>query len=204
LQAYLDRCDRQSRLPLEHFQSLERRTATGREIESRRGAHVERIWRLTLDGKIHMSLPYSILGYHPGSLFVSQVLEVSEWRLGERNLHVPQDGGVSVIPASNLIVLRIDSGWIVLDVDGWLDKLLGRKLDDCWTQGFAICRQEGRMCGLTLSVNRNLQPLYGEFDFYADEILPMGRPVARGIHMLCRPWVTPSAAAATELWQYER
>jgi hypothetical protein len=202
LQKYLDDSGRQTRLPIEHFQSLERRPASAAEMEFRRGARVERIWCLRIDDDLVMPMPYSILGYHPGSVHIGRIMKLSEWRLGERTLHVPSEGGVLRVPVTGLTVFRLDAGWIVLDVDGWLDNLLGGKLDDCWTQGFAICRCKGRMRGLTLSLNRDLRSLNGEFDFYRDEILPMGQPFARGLDVFARPWIVPGDDSQRQYWQY--
>jgi hypothetical protein len=78
-----------------------------------------------------------------------------------------------------------------MDVAGLVDRLLGGKLDDCSTQGFAICRSEGRLHGLAVSCNRDLKPFCGEIDFATNEIIPDGRPVARGVAVYVRPWLRP-------------
>jgi hypothetical protein len=202
LQAFLADCGKESRLPLEHIQSLERRPAMLAEAEQRRGQEVARIWRVTLDEPMDFTLPYSILGYEPGSVSFARVITFSEWRLGACNIHAPGEGTVSVIPVTDLTIFRLDSGWIVLDIDGWLDKLLGCKLDDCWTQGFAICRQDGRFRALALSCNRQLKPICGEFDFYTIKVTPLGSPVGRGMHVYVRPWVLPPEGMLASAWRY--
>jgi hypothetical protein len=135
---------------------------------------------------------------------MSRVLEFSEWRLGDRNLNANADGKVEMIPVTDLVVFRLDTGWMVLDVHEWLDRLLGSKLDDCWTQGFAICRQDNEMRTVTLSYNRKQRPLRGEFDLYTSRILPMDRPIACGIDGLTRPWIVPRGGTLARIWQYER
>jgi hypothetical protein len=110
---------------------------------------------------------------------------------------------LSVIPVTDMIVFRLDSGWMVLDVHGWLDKLLGGRLDDCWTQGLAICRQDGEMRTLTLSYNRDLRPLRGEFNLYTDKIMPMDRPIARGMDRLARHWIVPRKGGLSHIWRYD-
>lgn len=197
------RSGRESRLPLEHFQRLERRRATVAEREWRRGARVSRMWRLTLDEDLDLPMPYSILGYHPGTLRISRELVLSEWPLGERNIHVIRADTVAVLPASGLTAFRLDRGWVVLDVDGLLDRLLGKKLDDSWTVGFALGRVEGVLQGLGLAYSRKKRKLYGEIDFREDKILVHGRPVARGLSRFIRPWTRPRPGMPERIWEYD-
>ncbi len=204
LQSFLARCPRQSKLPLQYFQSMERKAVDSDTSEYRRGVRVQRVWRLTLKEPLHYPMPYNILGYDLGSLSIARVLTFSEWRLGNRNVHTPQDGAIAIVPVTGLTVFRLDSGWIVMDVHGWLDKLLGGRLDDSWTQGFAICRQEGQIHGLALSLNRDLRPLCGEIDFATNEVTTQGGPLTRGVAIYVRPWVTPIEDTSTRVWQFDQ
>ena len=91
-----------------------------------------------------------------------------------------------------------------MDVDGWVDKLLGGKLDDSWTQGFALCRQDGEIRGLALSLNRDLNPMCGEIDFATNQVTAQGGPFARGVAVYVRPWVTGLDSSPDRTWQFER
>jgi len=203
LDTFLNLCEKKSNLPLEYFSSLERSAADITQSEFRRGVKVERIWRLTLKEPLDYPMPYSILGYDLGSLSIARVLTFSEWRLGNRNVHAPSGKEISVIPVTGLTVLRLDTGWIVLDANGLVDKLLGGKLDDCWTQGFAICRQGGEIRGLALSLNRKLRSLCGEIDFTSNEITPTGSPFTRGVAVYVRPWLAPPDGTPARTWQFD-
>jgi len=203
LETYLAQHEQKSKLPLEYFHSLERHTADTTKSELRRGVKVERTWHLTLKEPLDYPMPYSILGYNLGSLSIARVLTFSEWRLGNRNVHAPSEDEISVIPVTDLMVFRLDSGWIVLDADGWVDKLLGGKLDDCWTEGFAICRQDGEIRGLALSQNRKSRTLCGEIDFATNEITPKGGPFARGVAVFIRPWLAPPEGAPSRTWNFD-
>lgn len=203
LQAYFADREQESSLPLKYFQSLERRAIDVSRREFRRGITATRIWRLTLSEPLRYPMPYSILGYHLGSLSMARVLVFSEWRLGDRSVYAPNDRQITRIPVSSLMVFRLDDGWIVMDVHRVLDRLLGRKLDDCWTQGFAICRREDQIHGLALSLNRDLRPRCGEIDFATNEITPMGGPLARGVAVYVRPWVAPPEGADARIWRYD-
>jgi hypothetical protein len=204
LQTRMEMTERTSRLPMQDLVSIERRPATGDEVESRRGVKVTRIWILTLEKAMDLPMPYSVFGYHPGSLIISQELRFSEWYLGGPNIHVASDGQVTIHSASKLWVLRLDSGWVILDVDGWLDRLLGKRLDDAWTEGFTVCHIDGELYGLSFGMNRKYNSLYGDFDFRKDEIIGDVRPLSRSLHYYVRPWLAPPEGVESHAWQYER
>jgi hypothetical protein len=104
---------------------------------------------------------------------------------------------------TNIRVLRLDTGWLVLDVDAWLDALLGGLLDDYWTSGFVLARYEGRPCEVTLLVNRDGGDDYGEFDLGHDRIVAHPEAVARGLSRLARPWVAPPLGSTRVPWRVD-
>jgi hypothetical protein len=201
LQAFLERRGERSQLPIGDLERIERRSVDSHEAESLRGVRAQRVWHLVLREPLRYPMPYSVLGHSLGSLSVARTLTFSEWRLGDRNVYTSQGQQIDRVPVTGLTVFRLDAGWIVMDVDGLLDKLLGGKLDDCWTQGFAICRQEGVIRGLALSWNRDLRPLCGEIDFATNEISPGAGPFAQGVAVVVRPWVVPDDRS--RLWRFE-
>jgi len=203
IQSMIYHAGRESKLPLEHFISIVRREATEDEMERRRGARITRIWDITLTDNLKLSMPYSILGYHPGSLFLARNVRLSEWRLGNRDVHVVHDETTVPTPVSGLAVFRLDTGWVVLDVDGWLDRLLGKKLDDSWMVGFAVGRVDDEVKGLGMAESRKGRRLYGEIDFREDKILPHGQPVARAISSYCRAWTRPPKGEEKRVWVFE-
>jgi hypothetical protein len=183
--------ERSSRLPLERIVQLERQPNPEASELRRAGRRPQRIWRIALDGRLDYPMPYHILGHSLGSLDISRELVFSEWWLGDCTVYAPENGTVAGVPVESLTAFRIEEGWIVMDVDALVDRLLGRRLDDCWTQGFAICRSGGRIHGLAVSCNRDLKPICGEIDFATNEIIPRGRPLARGVAVYVRPWLLP-------------
>jgi len=204
IRTYVERTGGECKLPIERVHHIERRRARGEEAESRRGAKVVNIWRVVLTDPLNLPMPYSVLGYHPGSLVVSREFCFSEWYLGGPNIHVASEGEVTVHSAHGLKALRLDTGWIILDVDGWLDKLLGGRLDDAWTQGFAVGRIDGELYGISIGVNQKLRPLSGDFDFREDKIYPEPRPISRSLHFYVRPWMAPPEGSTSTVWQYEK
>jgi hypothetical protein len=203
LHRFMAEIGRESKLPFDHLVRVVRREAAGPEIQKRRGRKITRVWEVALDDDLKMPMPYSILGYHPGSLLLSREIVLSEWELGDPNFHVASDGEVTIFPSTSLLAFRLDAGHVILDVDGWLDRLLGGKLDDAWTRGFAICRVEGKLYGVAVGADRDGENDYGEFDFAEDKVLPHGRPVARGMNFYVRPWLQPPDGAEDRIWQFE-
>ncbi len=198
---YAERHGRPSRMPLERILQVERRTLRGADILWRRGVRSNRLIEVDLGARVNLPMPYSILGYNPGSLHVDRRMVMREWHLGSVTFEVEDDGETKRITADEITAYTLIGGWIVLDVDGWLDRILGGKLDDSWAVGFAFCRSEGEIYGLALAVNKKQRPLYGEFDFGADKVLPHGRPLASALAGFVRPWVRPVQAEL--VWRYE-
>ena len=98
---------------------------------------------------------------------------------------------------------------MVLDADGLVDKLLGKKLDDTWTEAFVLARVDGAadprengLNGVALGRSRSGRPLSGAFDFRRDEVLPNGRPAARALSVLCRPVVAPYEQPDPRAWSW--
>jgi hypothetical protein len=192
---------RESRLPLDRLVSIERRTARPAEQEERRGYRVARKWRLVFDEPILDPIPYSILGYHPGHFQISAELEFSEWALGDLRMTLEEDGEERDILVEGLTVLRLDEGHVVMDIDGWLDTLLGDVLDDTWIDGFVAARVHDRLVGVGVSVGRKGRRIFGEFDFEKDEALAHGSAHARAISRHARKWVRPPAGSDRRPWR---
>ncbi len=192
---------RPTRLPLDRIRRVERQAVIDSASTALGGPRPTRRWRLSLDGDLAFPMPYSILGYHPGTLRLSREIVLSEWRLGDANLRLARDDSARVFPYAGVVCWRLDEGWLVLDADGWVDRLLGSALDDSWTEGLALGRLDGRLVGLALGVNRESRRLMGEFDFRADKVFPNGRPAARVLSGFCRSFVAPPAGQASRAWK---
>ncbi len=201
---HLQSLGRESLLPLDRLVSLERRAAPADRALRLRGLISERIWILTLDGEHDFPMPYSILGYHPGSLVVSEVIEVSEWRLGDLDLVAGEGDDRARYFMADTVVLRLESGHIVLDVDAWLDELLGKGLDDTWTTGFAVARCDDGWVGLGLGRGRRGRRLYGAFDFASDKVKPHGDDREKALVRVCRPFTRIPADSPSRPWSWDR
>jgi len=192
---------RPSDFPLEHLASMRREVVPEAERISRRGAVCDRVITIELtEARLDMPMPYSILGYHPGTLSFGSPLVIREWRLGEKELHVRADDETRRTPIRGFTVFQVVSGWAVLDVDAWLDNLLGKNLDDSATLCFATGRTEGRILGVGINVGRDGRFIYGELDFRRNTVVTHGRPLARAAAGAARPFGTPDSGDRNDIW----
>jgi hypothetical protein len=186
----------------DHLASITREALTGDAVIQHRGQRCDRRWVIRLEPPlVGFPLPFSILGYHPGSLSIATPLVLHEWRLGSRSVFVTVEGETRRYDADAITVWEVADGWIVLDVDGWLDTLLGKAADDAATQGFTAAWIEGELVGVGNSVGKNGRPIYGEFDFRTGEIENHGRPIARGLSHYSSGWTRRHDTDGEDVWR---
>ncbi|MBE0565082.1 MAG: hypothetical protein IH621_03930 [Krumholzibacteria bacterium] len=201
VQAFAAGWDHPSVFPLAKLVSLRREALPDSARIEREGLVCDRRVVIELDApRLDMPMPYSILGYRPGKLSFGSPLVAQEWRVGEREVLVRGRQEARRARVEGLVVFAIVSGWTVLDVDGWLDSLLGDKLDDSATVGFAAARGEGRLLGVANSIGRDGRFIFGEMDFRAGTIAPHGRPLARAMAGLVRRWSDPPPDRRPAVW----
>ncbi len=129
---------------------------------------------LTLKQPANLPAPYDILGYHPGRFRMSQVVVLDEWDLGPARLEVPSDERgerPQLALYQDVRLFGIRAGYLLLDVDGWLDAILGSKLDDTAVAGFIFFRRNGEPMGIATGYNPKGEGQSGGFRFRNDEIL---------------------------------
>lgn len=190
-----------SRLPVGRLVAMERRRPA-RGTENRfAGATVRAEWRLTFDGALDFPLPYAVLGYHPGSLRLSSSLELAELAPADLTLSWSEKKKGRVQHALGAVrVFVCERGYMLLDADAVVDRLLGELLDDAWTVGFVTARDGPGWLGLSVMLGRDGRPLYGEFDFAHDSIEPHGRPLAAALAAAGRPWLDPQRYPLPRPW----
>jgi len=209
--AYISMSGRLSKLPVERVVSVSRDIVLLEQAQMAYHFPARRALRLELDADLSLPLPYSILGYHPGTLHVSRVVETVEWDLLSATLRLRDDGDEPTrVWVPSIKAMGLKSGHVVLDVDGWVDRLLGKKIDDTWIEGFVLARVSGApdqedngLNGLVLGRSRKNRPLSGSFDFRHDKVFPNGRPVAQALARYCRHWVAPANKTAPDVWSWQ-
>lgn len=205
--AFAEAWGEDSAFPLaENLATIAREPLADEAAPVHRGVRCDRRWVVRLrPERLEIPMPYSILGYHPGSLSFDSPLVLREWRLGSRTAYVTVEGQTRRYAAHALTIYEIAAGWIVLDVDGWLDALLGKAADDAAMQGFAVAWVEGELVGVGNSVGRGGRRILGELDFRTGEVATHGRPLARAISRYGRGWTTPRDEEPQAVWRrYDR
>lgn len=163
-QAYLDSLARAhdgSALPVELVRRIERRPGpVGTDSEV----------RLVFDEELKTPIPFSILGYNPGSIRATRELRLLHWRLPPQDLTLPgpDDSEVDVeIHGAHLFVFA--EGGMRMDIDYVLDKLLGSRLDDVDLSGFLVFEEGEELVGLGFGYNGSGDGRTGAFDFRRNE-----------------------------------
>jgi hypothetical protein len=180
--AFTNTLGRESKFPMEQLARFSRHRPEESEASAWPGVTVNAIWKFELTGDLSPAMPYSVLGYHPGSLRVSQSLQLAETHL--EGLALEGEDGAKKI--AGIRIFRLDQGTVILDVDGWLDAFLGKKLDDAAVVGFVMGREHDQLVGVVVSLGKNGRHIYGEFDFRRDEVMPNGRAAASALSAACR------------------
>lgn len=185
----------------EHLEGLSREPLPDGEVLAHEGVQCRRRWTVHLrPARLEIPMPYSILGYRPGKLSFDTPLVLHEWPVGPRDLEVSVDHATRRYQAEGITVFQIVSGWIILDVDAWLDTLLGKAADDALMQGFVIGWVDGELVGVGNSAGRRGRRILGELDFRSGEVKAHGRPVARGLSADARSWTGGTGKAIRSLW----
>jgi len=174
----MGRLGRKSKLP---WQKLDYLTRTPVEL----GRTAEVLVRFR--GDVDLPVPYSVLGYNPGSFNASETCIFREWNLGTVSLSLPETKERKRVRAAaaaagspapdNQVVLEnvhlfgLAAGSVAIDIDGLVDRLLGGAIDDTDVLGLALFRHEGVWYGVATGYNKKKQGRSGLFSFPKDEIV---------------------------------
>jgi hypothetical protein len=133
---------------------------------------------IAFNGELQTPVPYSILGYHPGSVTASTTLRFLEWDIPERTLRWSKREALNL---TDIYVFGVCEGWAVVDIDTWLDTLLGGLLDDTRIVVLALFKYNGDWHGLAAGYDPSGDGRSGIFNFNQNKIL---FPTPRELRML--------------------
>ena len=206
LQDFAASWGRDSVFPLaRHITSLTRKIVPAGQRQRLGGAECARRWVVDVHPRwIDLPMPFSILGYRPGKLSFHGPLHLDEWRLGERRLHLASPEGARAWDVSGATIYRVVSGWLIMDVHEWLDRLLGSLLEDAVMEGFIVALADGQLIGIGNSAGRRGRRLFGEMDFRTGRIETAGRPLALALSRHGRAWTRPPEFDLRAVWEAYR
>jgi hypothetical protein len=125
----------------------------------------------TFQAPLKLPIPYTILWYHPGSLETERACVFREWILGDVRLPVTGSPRESDLELRDVHLFGLAAGRLEVDIDGWLDRLMGAALDDTGVTGLLVFRHRGRRLGMAVGYNADRRGRSGAFDFAADKVL---------------------------------
>ena len=137
---------------------------------------IERVWQrggadgeggalgLEFLGHTTIPIPFSLLGYHPGSIRASRSLRFRQTRFTHDDGREP--GGRAPV-----FRLTLESGALVVDMDQWLDDLFGDSIDDLPVRHLVFFTWRGEWVGLLHGTGYRGQPLRAFFNFRRNRII---------------------------------
>jgi hypothetical protein len=127
---------------------------------------------IAFDGGIDIPVPFSVLWYHPGSLRSTRTL-----RFEERRFPAVPAGRDTAAP---VYAFRLVEGAMTIDVDAWLDVLLGNVVDDLSVRLVAIARWRGSWRCLLGGTGREERRIIAAFDLARNTItFPVPKELVR-------------------------
>ena len=151
-----------SKIPYQTIERMERLPASG-GLDSKVFIRLEDV--------MEVPIPYAILGYNPGTLRSTQRLHMFHWRLGDHHVAYEEDHEAHDFLARDVELFVLELGYMEMDIDGWLDRIMGGKLDDVRLSGFAVFRDGERRIGLGFGYSTTGRRRTGAFDLAANESL---------------------------------
>ena len=121
--------------------------------------------------QLDQPVPYSILGYNPGSMLASPHFALREWRVPDVRVRFQEGKDWLDRQYLDLQLFGIVEGWIRMDVDWWLDKLLAGKLDDTQLVGVALLSWRESRVAVAFGYTSEMQGRTGVFDLTKDEVI---------------------------------
>lgn len=124
------------------------------------------------DGAIDIPVPFALLWYHPGSLRSTPVVRFEERRFAS----LPTGSDL----AAPVYSFRLVEGSMTIDIDAWLDVLLGRIADDLAIRLVAVARWRGSWRCLLGGTGREDRRIVAAFDLERNTItFPVPSELAR-------------------------
>jgi hypothetical protein len=136
----------------------------GRGSAGKEGERVVTFW-LTRDGKV--AAPYSLLGYHPGSVLIAQRVVLHEWKVGRV---VITERGKGSFVLDECYLWAVEEGAVAIDIDGFVDNLLGGAVDDMRVTTLAFFSLDAVRYAMAMGYNAQEQGRSGALNLAKNEL----------------------------------
>jgi hypothetical protein len=113
--------------------------------------------------------PYSLLGYHPGSVLVPERVVLYEWRIGD--ITIREQRRKKLVKLKACYLWAVKTGTVSVDIDSWVDALLGGSVDDITVRSLALFRLDGYPYAMAMGFNRNGKGRSGALDLRKNELV---------------------------------
>lgn len=131
--------------------------------------------RLDFRKPIDLPIPYSILGYHPGSFTASEHCLFREWDIGMIRLVEPEqkEGRTEsrTIDLDEVHLFSVVEGDVKIDIDYLIDVLLGDAADDTDITALMLCKWKGDWYGVAMGYGDDKAGRSGILSLRQDKIL---------------------------------
>lgn len=160
LERVLDESGKHTRIPRGCIREFRRASIPGN------GAWV----RAVFDKRLDTAVPYDILGYHPGSLVSSKEATFKEQYFPRIAVPNPTKVGPANYEITDVYLWSLVDGTIEIDIDGWVDAIMGGMLDDTYIVALAVFRYEGDRLAMAVGFNHSGEGRSGALDLANDKI----------------------------------
>jgi hypothetical protein len=124
----------------------------------------------TFDSPLRLPIPYSILGYHPGSVRGTREVILREYDLGSFSFHVGNRPDRELIRLTDVRLFGLLEGEMRIDIHGWIDRLFGGRLDDTRITGLVLFGYHGERWGMAVGYNREWKGRSGVLSLLENKI----------------------------------
>ena len=96
---------------------------------------------VSLSRRTRVPAPYSLLGYHPGSVIIPKHVVLLEWKRGE--VTIRERRRRKLIHLHDCFLWAVERGRVAVDIDAFVDRLLGGRVDDIEVNSLALFSLDG-------------------------------------------------------------
>jgi len=98
--------------------------------------------QIKFSASVKIPVRYKILGFHPGSIFISQEATFEEYRVPRIQIPYVKAKSQEPVIIRDVVLWGLIHGDIMMDLHWLLETLLLKQIDDTWVIGLALFRYQ--------------------------------------------------------------